>query len=750
MSMQRIPWFERNVEKIVLGAAGAALVGVGAYQFVRSPAQVDVGRNKVSMREARGAVERMAGDVKSQVSDPNAAKEFDDRKPQTDLAAAFQRQLAAREVATLAGTWPANPVPGGGRGGVTPSAERVKMPELAVLGQPVTRAFMSTIHQDEVAQSPELAALIENKSAPFDHPGVSVEVSLDGVKLRQTLKEAGLQPTWYEQSTAVVNVQLEREEQQPDGSWSGMTELAPMPGRLSLVARLKANELDDRALLEEAMRSAPELQRQAYYRRATLRGVEVGAPIIAPMDAASLGNVDEAIQTATRDLGRINDVIKRLEAQLESERRRGQGGGGAGGGGGGARPPGGGGAGGGGAGGGGAGGGGAGGGGAGGGGGGGGARPPTGGPDARRVQQLEDQLRARTAERDAKLAEIERLRNPGANQAAPVPPLADRGVSPMLVNKDLRLLAHDVTAQRGKTYRYRVRAVLTNPVFGRGTWVAPEQLEQTKSLTVSTTPTDWSSPVRIDDKLYFFITRAAGSNPLGAGGLSAASSATGEIFTFTWGYWRVGSATVSPGDQIGVKVLVPDAAKIDLAAGPDNPPGGGGPGGPGGGGAGGGGLGGGGGGGGAGAGGGGGGIAGPGAPGGPAGNRPPGAAAQPALPAIELAVGYDAVLLDVALVPAGTVGGGNVATRQAFLVYLREAAGRVLALMPVGETLAENDPGASEHDRARELHRRLRLSADAGAQQFKGASAGPAGAPPAPGAPGAPGGGPAPRPPGGG
>jgi hypothetical protein len=43
MGQRRISWFEQNVEKVVMGIVGVALVGVVALQAIHQPNKVKVG-----------------------------------------------------------------------------------------------------------------------------------------------------------------------------------------------------------------------------------------------------------------------------------------------------------------------------------------------------------------------------------------------------------------------------------------------------------------------------------------------------------------------------------------------------------------------------------------------------------------------------------------------------------------------------------------------------------------------------------
>ena len=69
--------------------------------------------------------------------------------------------------------------------------------------------------------------------------------------------------------------------------------------------------------------------------------------------------------------------------------------------------------------------------------------------------------------------------------------------------------AHDDTAQAGKTYRYRIRYALANPIF-RAVAMAPPEL--VKQFALQAPPSDWSEPVTVQPKQAFFVVQASDRN----------------------------------------------------------------------------------------------------------------------------------------------------------------------------------------------------------------------------------------------
>ncbi|MEM9251942.1 MAG: hypothetical protein AAGB29_06290 [Planctomycetota bacterium] len=134
---------------------------------------------------------------------------------------------------------------------------------------------------------------------------------------------------------------------------------------------------------------------------------------------------------------------------------------------------------------------------------------------------------------------------------------------------EVRVWAHDVTVEPGKTYRYRVVVTVRNPLF-RQTSVPPEQkAENYDRLTLGPSEEDlhatadasselgatvWSNPVTIQPELYYFLVG------------SQAKIAIVEVWRVYDGRWREAEFRVSPGDPIGGTAEIEiDEEKVALA-----------------------------------------------------------------------------------------------------------------------------------------------------------------------------------------
>lgn len=127
---------------------------------------------------------------------------------------------------------------------------------------------------------------------------------------------------------------------------------------------------------------------------------------------------------------------------------------------------------------------------------------------------------------------------------------------------ELPIVAHDVTAEPGKTYRYRLVVGILNPLFHQ-TRVHPEQREQYIDRLVLM-PTQeqidalpWSDPVTVDPQYYFYLKS----------GSMSARNAQIEVWRIFNGMWHAETFQLSPGDPIGGQATIetPEGQALELA-----------------------------------------------------------------------------------------------------------------------------------------------------------------------------------------
>jgi len=120
--------------------------------------------------------------------------------------------------------------------------------------------------------------------------------------------------------------------------------------------------------------------------------------------------------------------------------------------------------------------------------------------------------------------------------------------------KPAPLLAHDLTVDPDKVYRYRVRVRVGNPLFLQSR-LKPEQKDLAKKIALLSKPSEWSDPVSTRPRQQFFVVSARPRN----------KTATVEIWSIFNGEPMQKSFVVGPGERIGREVnLVINGQSTDL------------------------------------------------------------------------------------------------------------------------------------------------------------------------------------------
>jgi hypothetical protein len=562
MKLKGIKPIEQHVEKIVIGVTGAVGLGLLGYQFF-APATFQIGKETVTVAETFKPAAQAAQTSKGRMESPDPAVP-------TSVPAALDGAAAAIGIATNAGFKRSDialvPAPQFGAGADRIVAAATFAKPTVEAPQGVTSvAFRSTVHPIEKLRYPELAKFLPAEQ-PFDKAAVSIESVFNGQALRDSLLndpdgETGpMQPIplgWWRDgasdansSVQIVSVEVERETLRlPDGSTPKeplITTLGTLPGRFDAMKAWGAGvkSLGDVAsVIEQVRQTEEDIQRPRYL--ATIAGAEWKPP--SEMIAA-MGTEGEGKSRRINDLRRkLSDLDNRI-ADIRERLQAAGGGSGAGERGGDreVRRP-------------------AGGGGGGGKGGGGGGRPSERTTDARpqgNPQVLQRQLDVRIKERDqvvASLSELgESVERDGASDTAAAAGASEAAVAlTTLENDQVKLYSHDITVEAGAQYRYRVRVIVNNPLFGRNLQESQKVLAE-QSL-VPGAWSAWSAPVEVDPSEFFFVTSAQARSDI-----SPTPQAAAEMYVFYYGYYRVASTSLQPGDSLGGAAKLPELKMADM------------------------------------------------------------------------------------------------------------------------------------------------------------------------------------------
>jgi len=695
MKLKGISPLEQNVDRIVVGVVVLVFAGALAYQFLGSRNMVKVGSEMVPAPQAFDPVVREANRLNS------ALDRSDFQPPQVPPFTLGNKLAIGAATPKLAKVGPAlGRAPSiDAKVNTAPINNSFAAIEIPAPTSPVAVVFQSTISPVEQVRNKELAKALPSEQ-PFDKAAVSVEAVFSGAALREVLQkdpdgEGPLQPmprSWWIDNlngqdvnlVEIVSVEVERELMRtPDGATPDkqtIAKLPPLPGRTSMRTEWEQSvrSLGDMpGMVDTVRQTAEDVQRPKYYD--TIAGPEWKEPTELLAAGNQNGKINainrlrKELEESAKEIDRVQKLLDATPAAPNAGRdpappRTGETGGGRG-------------------------------------------KGATGGPASGRqagkpddkakpsgdhatlVRKL-DQLKAARESIVKKLVALgEKVEGMDAGAAGNATPALAAHLS-LLDNPSLKVWTHDMTAEPGATYRYRVRVVMNNPMFGRN--LQPAQAQLAANSLIESPWSEWSEKVEVDRPDYFFITSA--EEPMGE--ISPRPQAGAEIYKFYYGFYRLAKVPLQPGDKLlgdaklpaelkladmdRVKALVSGAAVGEPNA-PNAPP--------------------------------------PETPRspqtgtgkGPGFNKAPGALADPGtqpdadwlnkpLTKSKLALEVDAVFLDVARL--ATTSSDVTGTKTRTEALFRDDAGRVLAKFP-------------DEDKTKDIYKRVSDSAKAGESQGK-------------------------------
>ena len=120
--------------------------------------------------------------------------------------------------------------------------------------------------------------------------------------------------------------------------------------------------------------------------------------------------------------------------------------------------------------------------------------------------------------------------------------------------KPLLVWVFDDTVAPGKTYQYRVRLGVFNPVAGTGQ-VVDRDADKKDRVILWSPYSEVTKPVEIQQRTYLFAREVQDKT----------NTATVEVARYAFGYWRPGKFQVKPGETIG-KEMEPKKERKDKRA----------------------------------------------------------------------------------------------------------------------------------------------------------------------------------------
>ncbi len=535
MKLKGISTIEQHIEKIVLAVFALFFLGMFVLQFdvLGDPNAINIGNRKVSPENAASEVAARARQVQAELDSGQIPDEFPDTVPSISehieklISGAGQPAAASIALGPRLGVGgelrPGGPGPGPDQGGGL-----FVIPEAPAPNQVIASVHEGAMSPLVVARHPEVSEFIPAEQ-PFDFASVSVQASFDAAALRASFESsagdegARTMPSEWIRRVAIVDVVLHRQRLDSSGQWVEETEIAPMPGRFSLRQMLRDPGFVPARLPElykAESDNAAVIRRPAPYE--TIAGVKWVWPGLSKelRDQNAAGQGASRLMTrraaAVAEIAAGEDRIAKLEERKEqaSDREK--------------------------------------------------ANIDKAIADLQTrlevltadLEKLDEQLRAQGIDPEAG----RRIDDPRDKQfEEPMLGLMDREAA------EITVWAHDYSAERGQTYRYRAEVWVTNPLFGHRDELTESQRPHAERPAMVSAPSEWSDPIIVPDDTYLFVTDAA---PPRSGLVSGPASARVEMYKFYYGYWRRAVAAVAPGDAIRGVVSVPGLVTYEVADAP--------------------------------------------------------------------------------------------------------------------------------------------------------------------------------------
>ncbi len=512
MKLKGVNPIEQHIEKIVLGIVTILLLAVLSMQFVTRPNDIDVGSRKVAPDQVYTVLEGQANQLQSQLTDLNPA--LPDLQP-VDLVDRYNQAFEQAsgggiELSSALGQGvDITNTPGGGTW-TPPDVETgpVQALQVPVTSKPIAASLWSTLDPFVPAVVPEYEAFIP-AAQPFDFPSVTVEAVFNGKDLESALLGKGESQTpiprrfWSVTGLAILGFEAQRQELMPDGSWSAPEPIVTPPHTPIPTNALgqEAGLLDLTALVTTAAGVVDEVARPKF------PPTIAGEPWSPPSERVASGDDSESAR-----ISRLTRQLERAKAELDRL----------------SNAP------------------------------GGNDPPPTRGRGRDPLPLIpntntreKDRLEKRIKDLEEQLEELGvDIDDAGKSRQART---SKADIGSVLEEEEVDLWAHDLGVEPGATYRYRTRVVVNNPLFRKSSELDPDDAAQ-QALTLDPFArgdwSDWSEPVVVGAREYFFVTGAETDSGFGTVG----PKATIELYKMFYGHYRRSTFSASPGDELAASV----------------------------------------------------------------------------------------------------------------------------------------------------------------------------------------------------
>ncbi|MEM0984231.1 MAG: hypothetical protein AAGI17_09810, partial [Planctomycetota bacterium] len=523
MKLKGITIFEQAADKIVVGLVTLALLAVVTLQFL-VPTTVEVDPNQSrAPGEVYAYLGTKANRLLGQMEGEATLEAFETPELSESLQAGLAPSADAGGVAIAAipAAAPALPQLGDVLAGPDGPVALLDLPQPTA---PVVASQYTTVDPYFLSQRPALASRLAEMQQPYDMPLVTIEAQFNSEALVESLLsppegERAIPNRWLDRGLEIIAVQAERQKKNFDGTWAEPELVSSVPWMPALEELSPAATIDtesvlpDNATVADLDAMAPE-QLLAIVAAARSNQEFIATPPAVP--AISGPEWLPPNLTDERDARAVAErEVERLEGVIEElEERRSRIAGGN-------------------------------------------ATNQAQANIERRIEQAQDQL-----------SDQQQIVRDLADLQAEIKRFSLRG------GESVAVWTHDMDAEPGATYRYRLRIVTNNPLFGEGPRLNaednPTRLSAAEEATVASEWSDWTGEVEVGRRQYLFVS---GAQPGGAL-VRTEPSATVELFYMYYGYYRRDVISLSPGEPVTGRIELPenlwlysvDGLDVDAAA----------------------------------------------------------------------------------------------------------------------------------------------------------------------------------------
>ncbi|MDG2055515.1 MAG: hypothetical protein P8J86_12510 [Phycisphaerales bacterium] len=553
MKTKGVPVWELYLEWLVLAVAVILFIYFVGSQFVGAPNSLTLEGKQLSPGEVDEYLDGIARSINGNLSgsSPPAVVIEDPKASLPEVQAMLNSGVSPESTWELPLISALDPHDSADLSAEIASGLPYLVPQPPSSSQVVTEQFFNTVTPNT---REEYASLAEHlpAEAPFDVTWVTAKSSVDLADLLVLYKDGiasearPYRPNWFDGRVDVLDVIVEREEL-VDGAWTNSIILDPLESQVSIREAIKGSK--NTSQRDQLLAQARDKQQQDSMLRPAFYPVREQTSWRLDSDAASAA-IDSSETKAEKNIraykGYLEDQLK-----LESEWEKlncdsvdlgsvGSGTGGVGSSDSDAAP---------------------------------GMSGMSGGEGSGGVnnaQQDEElavcrRLNAQLLSVRQKLANLKRrLENDGVNLESLE---IQVDLSDLKESTSVEMWVHDISAVPDHIYRYRMRAELYNPLFGRKLSLQPEQFPLAEKLTVSTPWSDFSAPIDVQPPLVFYVTNASSAEQQGQSGLGLnLGQARVEVHRFYDGRWWGQNFAVEPGDLVGfAKKAGEEGREVDFA-----------------------------------------------------------------------------------------------------------------------------------------------------------------------------------------